>query len=116
MDEAVEITLTDTEEARRLRAILVGFRQCAFDEGPFEHVHLVVKAVLCCAVGGSSFCNRFRQILGKNEFRVSDHDGSFDGISQFADISRPVIEKHEPVGFRSESQHRPAAGKSLQEV
>ena len=70
MDEAVEITLTDVEHAGRLRTIPLGFAQCAFDEAPFAGVYRTVKTIALLAAGGSSFCNRFRKILGKNEFRV----------------------------------------------
>lgn len=91
MDEAVEIPLSDAEHASRLQPVPVGFVQGALDEGSFKDVHLVMEDIHCRVVCGSSFGQGFRQILGKNEFRVSDYDSSFDGVSQFADISGPMI-------------------------
>ena len=50
----------------------------------------------------------FREILGLNQFRRSEHDGSLQCIFKFADIAGPIVLGQALARFRRDPLYRPS--------
>lgn len=76
-----------SQRARRLRDISTRTFQSARDQSPPGLPHRVVKSARFFVLGCLNIWQEIGQIVGRDYFRGTQHDGAFDDVLEFSDIA-----------------------------